>query len=344
MRKLASIRQIKALHPIPEADAIEAAEIDGWKVVVKKGEFKVGDPCVYFEIDSFLPIEERYEFLRKGSYRQLPHRDGFRLRTCKFRKQLSQGLALPLVSFPELNNPELGSDVSETLKIELYEPPLPVSLAGLVLGNFPSYIPKTDVERIQNLPELFEKSELENQIFPEQYATVFELTIKLDGTSCTVYRTADDGVKFGVCSRNLDLADTEQNTYWQTVKALGLHEAAELTGYALQGELMGPGIQGNNEKLAKHEFYVFDVYSIQEHRYLSPLERRAFVAKFPNLKHVPILGDVELFKTAPTMDAMLQLASGVSLNEAAQREGIVAKSHTGRITFKAISNDWLLKH
>jgi RNA ligase (TIGR02306 family) len=252
---------------------------------------------------------------------------------------LSQGLALPLVSFPELTNPELGSDVSETLKIELYEPPLPVSLAGLVLGNFPSYIPKTDVERIQNLPELFESPEARN--------SMFEITIKLDGTSCTVYRCQVSGtteVKFGVCSRNLDLADTEQNTYWQAVKALGLHEVAELTGYALQGELMGPGIQGNNEKLAQHELFVFDVYDLQEGRYLKPIERWHFVARFPNLKHVPVLGHLELFKIAPTMDAMLQLASGTSLNKSVQREGIVAKSHVGRTTFKAISNDWLLKH
>ena len=64
-RKLASIRKVLTTKPIEGADAIELAVVDGWQTVIKKGEFQVGDLCVYFEIDSFLPIREEFEFLRK---------------------------------------------------------------------------------------------------------------------------------------------------------------------------------------------------------------------------------------------------------------------------------------
>ena len=91
-RKLASIQKVLDLQPIEGADVIEVATINGWKLVVKKGEFEVGDLAVYFEIDSFLPIREEFEFLRKSSYKKMGDKEGFRLRTIKLRGQISQGL------------------------------------------------------------------------------------------------------------------------------------------------------------------------------------------------------------------------------------------------------------
>lgn len=91
-RKLVSIQSIKSISPIPDADAIEVAEVLGYKVVVKKGEFKVGDKCVFFEVDSILPVQPWSEFLKDKNDPSKP----IRLKTIKLRKQISQGLALPL--------------------------------------------------------------------------------------------------------------------------------------------------------------------------------------------------------------------------------------------------------
>ena len=96
-RVLASVRVIKDISPIEGADKIEVATVDGWKVVVAKDVgHKVGDMVIYCEIDSFLPIREEFEFLRKSSYKKMGDEEGFRLRTIKLKGQISQGLILPL--------------------------------------------------------------------------------------------------------------------------------------------------------------------------------------------------------------------------------------------------------
>lgn len=87
-RKLASIQIISDLKPIEGADKIEVATCLGWQCVVKKGEFKIGDKCIYWEIDSIVdstnPI---FEFMKERK---------FRVKTQKFLKTLSQGLLMPL--------------------------------------------------------------------------------------------------------------------------------------------------------------------------------------------------------------------------------------------------------
>lgn len=128
MRKLASLQTVKYVRPIPGADAIEAIGVLGWQCVAKKGEFREGDPCVYFEIDSLLPEQPRYEFLRQSSFK--PDLGRFKLRTVRLRKQLSQGLALPLGLFPEAAGLPIGSDLTAVLGIEQYEPPIPTFIAG----------------------------------------------------------------------------------------------------------------------------------------------------------------------------------------------------------------------
>ena len=149
-RKLATIRTISELRPIEGADKIELAIVDGWQVVVAKDvEHMVGDKVVYCEIDSFLPIRDEFEFLRKSSYKKMGDQEGFRLKTIKLRGQVSQGLILPISVVPitqfatALNLPE-GMDVTEMLGIVKYEPPIPAELAGKVKGGFPSFLSKTD--------------------------------------------------------------------------------------------------------------------------------------------------------------------------------------------------------
>jgi RNA ligase (TIGR02306 family) len=148
-RKLASIQVIREILPIEGADAIELAVVNGWKVVVAKNVgHSVGDWVVYCEIDSFLPIREEFEFLRKSSYKKMGDQEGFRLRTIKLRGQLSQGLILPISIFGDFSwTAYEGMDVTEKLGIVKYEPPIPAELAGKVKGQFPSFLRKTDEER-----------------------------------------------------------------------------------------------------------------------------------------------------------------------------------------------------
>ena len=149
-RKLASVRSISNLSPIEGADKIELATVDGWKVVVAKDVgHKVGDLIIYCEIDSFLPIKEEFEFLRKSSFKKMGDQEGFRLKTIRLRGQISQGLIMPIsvLNPPDTNiyvEPFEGLDVTEMLGIVKYEPPIPAELAGKVKGLFPSFIPKTD--------------------------------------------------------------------------------------------------------------------------------------------------------------------------------------------------------
>jgi RNA ligase (TIGR02306 family) len=151
MRKLAVIDRIKAIKSIIKADNLEAVIVKGWTVVVKKGEFQVGDLVVYCEIDSFLPLRSQFEFLRASSYRKMGEKEGFRIRTAKLRGQLSQGIVFSISLFPELKeiDRKIDTDVTELLGITKYETPIPLSLTGEIMGSFPSRIKKTDQERIQ---------------------------------------------------------------------------------------------------------------------------------------------------------------------------------------------------
>jgi RNA ligase (TIGR02306 family) len=146
MRKLASLQTVKHVRPIPGADNIEAVGVLGWQCVAKKGEFRAGDPCVYFEIDSLLPDQPRYEFLRQSSFK--PDLGKFKLRTVRLRKQLSQGLALPVGLFPEAACLPIGADLTALLGVEQYEPPIPTFIAGDT-RTFRWSIPKTDEIRVQ---------------------------------------------------------------------------------------------------------------------------------------------------------------------------------------------------
>jgi RNA ligase (TIGR02306 family) len=334
MRKLASIRTIDSIDPIEGADAIEVATVGGWKIVVKKGEFAVGDLAVYLEIDSWVPTELA-PFLSKGKEpREFEGIKGERLRTIKLRGQLSQGLLLPLgIGVFDVNAVlEEGTDVTELLNIVKWEKPMNAQLAGMARGNFPSLIPKTDQERVQNLV---------GEIRAACAAgSLFEITEKLEGSSMTVYLI--DG-EFGVCSRNLDLKETEGNAFWATARELDIESKMREVGdnFAIQGELIGPGIQNNIYKLSKTEFHVYDVYSIVEGNYLVPTERRGLI-EMMGLTHVPVITIDKDLGVGSVADILTWAEDKSRLNPKQEREGIVFKQTKGGMTFKAISNKYLL--
>lgn len=322
MRKLATVKQVTALNPIPGADAIEVAEVDfGWKVVVKKGEFDVYDFVVYLEVDSWVPHEVA-PFLTKPGHlpKEFQGVLGQRLKTIKLRGQLSQGLVLPL---SVLN----GKPVEE-LGVIKWEKEIPANMAGTVRGSFPSQIPKTDQERVQNIVKT---------VFANTHKE-YEITEKMEGSSMTVYNI--DG-KVGVCSRNIDLVEDDANTFWNTAKKYGVLELLP-TNVAVQGELVGPGIQGNIYNLTEHLFLVFDVFDIIKGEYLKPLERQEFVARL-GLYHVPVITHTILYQYEDQLDKLLLLADGASCYGNTLREGLVFKALDGGLTFKVISNKYLLK-
>ena len=325
MRKLATIRRVADILPIEGADAIEVAVVDGWKVVTKKGEYKTSDLAVYLEIDSWVP-HELAPFLSKGKEpREYNGVKGERLRTVKLRGQVSQGLLLAI----DAETPGCeGDDLTEELGIQKWEPEIPAQLAGQVRGMFPTHlIPKTDQERIQNcFPEIQAKGDV-----------TYEVTLKLDGTSCTIFRWENE---LRVCSRNLELKVNDENRD-NTLVAMALKYGNRIpNGVAVQGEVMGPGIQGNREGFKEHRFFVFDIYDIDNQFYIDSISRQV-ACKDYGMDMVPVVDPRA--KAPESVEAGLALAEGPSITHKI-REGLVWKCNTDpSFSFKTISNQFLLK-
>lgn len=228
-----------------------------------------------------------------------------------------------------------GQDVTDFLGVQLWSAPIPAQLAGDVEGPFPTAIPKTAQERIQNLTE--ELKEWQNN--PN---FVWEVTEKLDGSSMTVFV---DGDHEGVCSRNWALKETEGNSLWRVARREQLIEKIRRTGrnLAIQGEIIGEGIQSNRYNVHGQEFRVFDIYDIDRGEYMNPFERRTFCDTH-GITHVPVLAKEMVIQEF--VQGLLTMAEGKSvLNPKTEREGLVFKCYTfGGPSFKAISNAWLIKN
>lgn len=324
-RKMASVQKIAEIKPIEGADRIVAYRINGWWVVDSKDKYEVGDYVVFCEVDSWIP-HELAPFLSKGKEpREFEGVKGERLKTVRLRGQISQGLILPIPDgFIKLE----GTDCTDALGIRKWERPIPAQLRGLIKGNFPSEIPKTDQQRVQNIKI-------------EEYAGQFyEVTEKLHGSSLSCF--LDKNGEFHVCSRNLDLKFDENNAYWKAAikfNVEGKMRAQGLAGVAIQGELCGEGINGNNYRVGL-EWFVFDVYVVGE-GYMSPKQRRDLINSL-GLKHVPVISvDSQLTQSVPEL---LDMADGKSYIAPCLREGFVYKSEDGSKSFKVISNEWLGKY
>ena len=355
-RKLATIQRIDEINPIENSDNLEVATVKGWKVVTQKGQYQPGDLCIYCEIDSFLPdTNPDFEFLKKTSHRKMGDRTGYRLKTIKLRGQVSQGLLLPfgnLETGTSINIPSdwaeltglIGKDVTEQLGIVKWEPPIPAELDGVMKGNFPSFIPKTDEERIQNMSKDYENLK----------AHTYTVTEKIDGSSCTMYFRQGE---FGVCSRNLDLVENEFNSFWKVARELQVEERLQYYGarhdLALQGELHGEGIQGNKYKLKGQTIRFFTCFDITTQTRLDPYGLQQILEELTHLdltsnpidplESVPVID--QCYTLPDTMDELLKFAEGKSaLNPQTEREGLVFRSNQDpKISFKVISNRFLLK-
>lgn len=406
-RKLVTVRKINAIEPIPNADAIEVAIIDGWNVVIKKGEFNVGNYCVFFEIDSFLPATDgRFAFLAgKGTKTDEKGTERLRLKTIKLRGQISQGLALPVNLFwddlvsiifnkidddpsnieaevkqllEELNDNRWG--IEQFINVTKYE--RPEEREGNSGGNakaagaFPIVIPKTDEERIQNVFGKFRQT---------MQGVSFRKSLKLDGSSQTIaffsnpdfyvekvsdkvqqwdeelkqlttvqtkpYPFESEEGQIIVCSRNLVLKFDESSSFWKA--ALKHDIPSRLKDYcvynnrqlALQGECMGPGIQGNREKLEDHEFYCFRIWDVDAQNFLDDSDFLD-VTNTLGISIVPQGDIIDFFNEYDTINSALESAEHKSINHPVA-EGDVYKSITKvngqTIHFKIINNKFLIK-
>lgn len=339
MRKLASIQTIKYVKPIPDADSIETVGVLGWEVVSKKGEFKPGDTCVFFEIDSLLPDIPEFEFLRKSCWND--NLKKYRLKTVKLRKQLSQGLALPTTVFPILAGLTAGADVTDLLNIEKYEPPIPAQIQGDA-RSFTWPISKTDEVRVQ----LDDEYGFIERLTGESYY----ISLKLDGTSSTFLIDPKDET-YHVCGRNYSYKESDSHNFWVLSRKYNIEQGLRdfwEKGHrlALQGEVVGPGIQKNPLGLSSHDLFIFNVVNIDTNHKLC-LDDSQRIVESLGLKFVPIVDKGSSFGYTKT--DLLEMAKGKykthfpSAKDSQDREGIVIRSLCGEVSFKAINNDFLLK-
>ena len=328
MRKLASVQRIKTLDPIAGADAIERATVLGWQLVVKKGEFKVGELCVYCEVDCVMPDAPGFEFLKSR---------GMRIKTVRLRGQISQGICFPLSVLPGGFDVQEDADCTSVLGIAKYEPPIPACLNGIAKGGFPSFIPKTDEPRVQILQDLLDRYKGE----------VCYVSEKVDGSSATFHVNNEE---FGACTRNLELVEDPENTIWKIARELDIESKLRATGIniAIQGEVIGEGVQGNPLKLQGQSIRFFNVVDIDRREYLSFDKFMEFMRGL-ELETVPMIAvDYRLENDINTLVKMATRRSLVCPD--AWAEGIVIRPLMecvdpviGRVSFKAVNPEFLLK-
>jgi RNA ligase (TIGR02306 family) len=334
IRRLVTRETIADIRAIPDADAIEAVVVRGWTVVSKKGEFTVGDTCVYIEIDAALPlVDERFAFLEPRGAKTLG--DGTKvhvLKTARMRGVYSQGLALPIALFPEVAAAPADDDLASVLNIEKYEPPIPASMGAEVVGAFPAVLArKTDAERAQNLGD----------VWPLLVAAgPWVATEKLDGTSVTVIN--DDGT-IRVCGRNWELVDGP-NLYWRIVRAAGVLDHLA-PGEVVQAEIYGEGVQANPLKVRGTHLGVFGFF---RGRANVPL------AQWPEWLASYAVPRYDELTLAATVEEAVAEIDGIAskVNPTRGAEGVVWARESGepmneldgRASFKVISNKYLLKH
>ena len=345
MRKLASVQKVWKIEPIEGADRIELAHVLGWQCVVNKGQIQPMENAVYFEIDSFLPIRPEFEFMRASSYKNSDIMgEGFRLRTMRFRGQLSQGLLLPLSMFPEIPaDAEVGTDVTELLGVRKWEIEERATTGGTVIGTLPYDIPHTDETRVQAMPELIQ----------EFRGLEYYISTKMDGSSHSI---GIDENGFHVTGHNYEYKDDGSSGFYKLVNERGYKDKLEafviengLKTLTIQGEYCGPGILKNRLKLVKPEWYVF---TVRENDKRVGLDRMLEVCRALGLDHVPIEEcGTDLPSKYPTVEALLERADG-DYPRGGKKEGIVIRPTepvfcpliSASLSMKVVSNKYLLKN
>lgn len=369
MRKLATIRKIDKIDPIPNKDFIGVGHIDGWNVIVNKNDFNPGDLCVYCEIDSVLPDKPEFENIKK--------RSNLRIRTMRMGGVVSQGICFPLSILPK-GHYNVGDDVTDIMGVTQYVGNMDIEkevlldkknikypnwlmkipfIRKLLLNKkeyrgFPEWISKTEEPRVQNMPQVIEFAKKN----PDHKWIVHE---KLDGQSGTFVcvrkkRLFGETYEYMVCSRNLRLFQKDNRSYWKVSEKYNIKDRLvrylknnkKATYICVQGECVGQGVQGNKYRLPDNDFYVFNVQTDlpSDEVILGNKLTETGIDKFCSgygFKRVPEIEGFDFSKM--TMEDVIAFADGKSkINKNTLREGIVIRDDT--LSFKAISNKFLLKY
>lgn len=397
-RKMASVQEIATLSPIENSDFLEVATMKdlGWKVVVKKGEFKPGDKVIYFEIDSAIDVKDLPDclsFLKDKGTKKLftgrtPDTSAFsgeyvHIKTIKLRGQISQGLIIGTFQFsvPKTWNDfhltfddlPIGTDLTSQFNVEVWDrlrewyderSQLGPRAQMHSAGNFPCDVPKTDEERIQSAYADLVKD-------PANVDGEWEVTEKNDGSSCTLfYRPMtwpDDPMR--ISSRRFLLKDDGFSDDWfAAFKKIGWDKIkSRLEGIykhglnadwddcgprlhyngghelAIQGEMIGAKFNGNRDKNKENHFRVFRIFDITDQKFVCP-KIRYEICQHLGLEHVKVIETCQIFHKLKTVDDFIAYADGVTDN-GLPREGVVFKRvDDGSISFKSVSNRYLLKN
>ena len=409
-RELAYVVLIDGIEPIPGYDRVEHAIVGGWRVIVQKDQFKVGDPAIYFEIDSRVPSDkECFAFLEKRNYK---------VKTLKMCKTISQGLLMHASDFGWIIENKITPDAYGTCAIDtsvaiiddegqvhratdesrfltkklgityaddednarkaapvdkykkmaqrhasLFKKPWARWMMRREWGRkvmffffgkkkdkkngWPSWVSKTDEERIQNMPWILNDSD------------DWIATEKIDGTSTTfTMKRGKFGKKnFYVCSRNVCFGEEtkpcyyDTNVYWEMAKKYDMYKILDyLLTYTfpkdewvtIQGETYGASIQKRDYSLEGHDFAAFNLITPSHGRY-GTMEMKAYLEP-KGIPCVPVLEESMKINQFEDVDAILAYADGNSVKDGKPREGIVFRSLDGVRSFKAVSNSFLLKY
>lgn len=395
VRELAYVVKIDNILPIEGADRVELACVGGWRIMVKKNQFKVGDYAIYFEIDSKVPEEEPFMFLAPKH---------FKVKTQKYFKGtvLSQGLLMSFDDFKdekgntpswvmslearvaakkEIEHEGLTEIIGVTYAVEednkrkaksddkykkmaqrrpnIFKKPWARWMMKREWGRkvmffffgkkkdkksgWPNWVSKTDEERIQNMPWILEdKSE-------------WIATEKVDGTSTTATykKTGRRKHEYYICSRNVVFDKPDKNCYYDTnvytemsekyhfeEVLADIVEKYNLEWVTLQGETYGAGIQKREYGLKGHDFCGFNLIFSDRGR-LNSVEAKKIMEEY-NIPWVPIIN--EHFILPDTVEELLKIATDKSAIDGEMREGLVFRSVDGTKSFKAVSNEFLMKY
>lgn len=340
-KPMVTVQRINMIEPIDGADQIELATVQGWRVVISKNDnFKIGNLCAYAVIDTVFP----------KSFTKMNFLEGKPLKTRKIRGEISQGLIFPLENLSEykLNISQLveNQDLTEIIGVMKYVSPEEIASYNLIKSDsyssvekFPSHlVPKTDEPRLQNITSVLDKIKKDN-IF---------VTRKEDGCSATYIF---DGVNFIICSRNFVLNKSEPNSinYIHIAEKFKIEEIMKKYNkkIAIQGEIVGPKINGNRLKLDSLDFRVFSIYDIENQSYvlsskMFELCKEIGLNTVPLLYHGPVVDPID--SRFESVKSCLEYASSMNYVGNSPIEGIVIRNDSHSISFKVISNRYLLKN
>lgn len=382
-RALAYIVAIDEIIPIDGADNIELARVGGWRVIVRKQEYQSGDKAVFCEIDSLLPEREWSEFLRPKHFKVKSYKlgkfgvtsQGLLLPTSILPDNVFVDVNTDVTDIlgikyyvkednkrkanndPDAKYKNMAARHKNLAKKKWFRWLMKRDWGKKVLFVFfgrqkdkpkhwPEWIKKTDEDRCENMTWV-----LENK-------NPFVVTEKIDGTSTTFFLDATKRQHdFGVCSRNVRQMDMDQknfisntedvgNVYWEMALKYNIQDVLEkiadehkVKRIVLQGETYGESVQGNPLRIYERRFAAFNL--IFDGERLGSLEAKQILDKY-DVPFVPIID--ESYVLPDDFEEFKATADGMStINDKRRREGFVYRSPDGKLSFKNVSNEYLLK-